>query len=179
MAGSATVLLFYCHSYQLSLTMLWLEVQLFSILIVNHVVAEGAIVLHTICTYCQPYRGWRCNCSVVTKLCCGWSCKGYKEPQASANQKPCRSNVLCAGFKLSDSNTTKLAVSAVYWLKLATLYWFTSYSYWAKSHCSPTPSSLPRRISKHSVDHNHHCLDWNRIHNNYLHEFQSVLLGSW
>lgn len=47
----------------------------------------------------------------LTKSFCGWSCKVYKEPQASANQKPCRSNVsLCS----PGSNTTKLAVSPVY-----------------------------------------------------------------
>lgn len=77
----------------------WLEVGAIVLhmyhIIVNHVVAGRAIVLLSPC------------CVVGV---CGWSCKGYKEPQASANQK-----TLSIQRSLSPgSNTTKLAVSAVY-----------------------------------------------------------------
>jgi len=113
-------------------------------------------------------------CHHVVLWECGWSCKGYKEPQASANQK-----TLSIQRSLSPgSNTTKLAVSAVYWLKLAALYDSQAILIEQIPLFFYSVVSSTRRNSKHSVDHNHHCLDWNRIHINYLHEFQSVLLGN-
>lgn len=124
------------------------------------------------CFHCHPCCGWRCNLFYCHHVYCHLACVVAGVARAQRAASLCEPKTLSiqrslCSLKSTDSDTTKLAVSAVYLLKLAALYVWKLFLL-SKSNCSFTPSSLPRRNSKHSVDHNHHCLDWNRIHINCL-----------